>query len=114
MKFDFKPTKWNVAFCQNCNALWGQELWCDDSHTKVEFKNVPFLASDMRLFKIKKWAELGSKKRNKDFKMSPSNLEKVVLNCGIKPGGMIPDQWWMFGKLGGVVSLVWLGPNDNS
>ncbi len=111
---NFEPTKWDVPFCKECELTLYIKSCAKANHTKIEKPNVPFLAPDMRIFKVRKWATLYSERRNKMFKMSGSKLERVIIYCGIESGGFIPNQWWMFGKVGGNITLVWLGPNyDN-
>ena len=111
---EFEPTEWKVPLCKECKTTLYSHFCKTKKHTKIEIQNVPFLAPDMMILEVRKWITLYSKRRNKEYQMSGSKFEKVIINCGIKPGGLIPDQWWMFAKVGGVLTLKWLGLNDNN
>lgn len=99
----FKPTKWKLEYCTDCKKmLLGKHSYrCRRDHSVIERDNVPFFIPDMRVIGFYgKWITLKSKKLNQEFSMITSNFADIVLHCGIKPKGYIPDQWWMFCKMG--------------
>ena len=112
--FEFEETDWKVPICVECESKIFDKNCIMLRHNKTEIPNLPFLAADMQIAKIKKWATLVSTERDKIYYMSRSKLEKMILGCDIKVGGHVPDQWWIFGKVGSEITLVWLGPYDNN
>ena len=97
-----------LEYCDNCNSRYN--YWCGkNNHKKVERPNIPFIIPDLKITYLGKWVRLTSEKMNKKYDMSQSKFQEVVLGCGVKPGGNIPDQWWMISNVGGSLTLKWLG-----
>lgn len=112
----FKPTKWSIEFCMDCKQPVAFTHGCRRSgHNIVPKPNVPFFVQDMRIIGIvyKGWAQLRSDKLNQRFLLSPSNLEKIIMGVGVQPKGHLRDNWWMFCKVGGLLSLKVLEPEED-
>ena len=107
----FKPTKWKVSFCMNHKesfpSTWGHKE-CDI----VERDNIPFFVPDMKFKYLgAKWARLKSDKFKQEFDISASKVHEVIMGCGIEPGGNVPNQWWIWVKVGNSETLKWV-PSD--
>ena len=111
----FKPTKWKLYHCLECKRIDSDKAhYCSNSkHNIAEIDNVPFFVSDMEIKHFwGKWSELKSDKMGRTFSLSSSKLEKVIFGCGIQAGGKISNQWWMYAKVGGSLTVSWV-KNDN-
>ncbi len=99
----------SISYCKTCNVKHNH--WCVRSnHPKEEKLNVPFIIPDLRVKYISgKWVRLRSDIMNKEFEISGSKFQPIVLGCGIQPGGLIPNQWWINTSMGGVLTIKWLG-----
>lgn len=107
----FKPTKWKLHFCSNCNATNSHvSYYCrEGKHVVQEKDNIPFFVPDMEFVWVgQKWSSLQSKIMNRTFTVSASRLEKIIKGCGIQPGGKIPNKWWIYSKVGSALSLMLL------
>ena len=111
----YKPTKWKLIFCTECNRR--AEGWrCGREHRDkyIERENVPFKIPDLQITGHYAWVRAESKKMKEEFPISPTEVTRIIMGPGIKPGGMIPDQWWMWTKKGSSLSLKWLGDDDSN
>ena len=106
----FKPTKWKLYFCSDCRVMrHTKTAYCvDQTHNIQEVENVPFFIPDIEIDYVSKWTGLKSELTKRHFTILPSRFEKVIMGCGIKPGGKIPNQWWMYSKCGTSLSLMWI------
>ena len=108
----FKPTKWKLYYCLECKQLntRGGRYYCtENKHHISDFENVPFFVSDMKIKHFwGKWSELRSDKMDKNFSLSASKLKEIIFGCGIGSGGQIPNQWWMYNKVGGSLTITWV------
>jgi hypothetical protein len=103
----YKPTKWKLKYCMDCNVI--NPGWTHRNHNIVERPNTPFFVPDMKFVHVaSKWSLLRSEKMSQTFSISASKLHEIVTGCGVKSGGFIPNQWWMWAKVGGSVTIKWL------
>lgn len=110
----FKKTKWKINFCIQCKRVvgtrWGS--WkCRKEHKKtyIERENIPFKIPDLEVIGHYSWMRAKSEKIGQEFDIAPTEVTTIIMGPGIKPGGLIPDQWWMWKKKGSSLSLTWLG-----
>ncbi len=109
----YKPTKWKMRYCIECKSFLPR--WKCKEHTIIERDNIPFFVPDMRFEYLgAKWSRLKSDKMNDTFSISASKVHDIVMGCGVLPGGHIPNQWWMWAKVGGSTTLRWVPPDDDS
>ena len=111
MKPKYKPTKWKIDFCADCKQVikggrW--ELQRHKDHTMLERPNVPFKIPDLKVIGHYSWIRAESKKLKEKFEISPTEVTRIIMGPGIEPGGLIPNQWWMWTKKGSSMSLKWL------
>lgn len=104
----FKPTSWNIKYCVDCKGL--SSYWCEkgrNNHNIIEKPNVPFFVPRMQILcqQWKGWWSLKSEFNGEEFSISPSNIEPIILEYGILPGGIIENKWWMYCKMGSMYSL---------
>ncbi len=108
----FKPTKWKLQHCRDCKEHYYSWLCKKKNHTLIERDNVPFFIEHMTLTRFGgKWSTLSSEKPKATYMISRSNFGPLAIKCGIEPGGHIRNQWWIWCKVGGSISLKWL-PQD--
>ena len=101
-----------MEICKTCNGN-KYSYWCSrHNHSKGKQFNVPFIVPDMQIISFGKWTLMESKKMNKKFTISRTKIGQVLVGCGVKPGGLIPNQWWKYSNIGGTWSLEWLGSLD--
>lgn len=108
---NFKPTKWKIQRCLDCQrtSVYGCGT---ETHKTIELNNIPFFVTDMKFKWIgPNWSCLNLDKLGQNFMLSASKLEKIIKGCGIEPGGKIPNQFWMFAKVGSSATIVWV-PNE--
>lgn len=105
----FKPTKWKVRFCAECNST-ANNIYCQHWHSNSVFEreNVPFFIPEFRIIHMAEWSTLRSNISLGRYYISVSNLSKVALEHGIEPGGYLRNMWWMYTKLNKSYSLKFL------
>lgn len=98
-----------VELCHQCGGNW--RYWCSRSgHQKIKQFAIPFLIPDLQVYRMTgKWVYVRSEKLQETFCLSPSKFQKVVMGCGIEPGGGLANQWWIKTSVGGSSTLEWLG-----
>jgi len=109
----FKTTKWKIRYCTDCKST-SVYYTCNKEHNVIERDNVPFLVPDMRFkYHGAKWSTLESEKLGQTFRLSSSKLGEIIMGCGIQAGGNIPNQWWMWAKVGSSRTIRWLEQEDD-
>ena len=111
----FKPTKWKLDYCLKCKKILGNYAWtwtCKENHKVVERDNVPFFIEEMQITSFGKWSCIKSTKPKESYTISRTKMGAIVLKCGVEPGGFIRNQWWMWTKVGGSTTLMWVQPDE--
>lgn len=106
---DFKPTKWKLMFCVDCNRP--SDWKCKDKkHYIVERENAPFFVPDMNIEHISSDGKmvLSSHALNVKFYSNSKCLKKIIFNAGISIGGLIGPALWQYHKHGERYPLMWL------
>lgn len=100
----YKPTTWNIKYCLSCKRTVAG--YCYHDHEIIERPNVPFLIKEMRIKSVGKWTTMEA--NGELFRLSMSNLKKLILGCGVERNGFVRNQWWMYTSVGGRLSIKWI------
>lgn len=106
----FKPTKWKLKHCNECKYT-GHSIYYNckqEKHSTSEIDNVPFFVPDMKIigFGYKNWVHLRSDALGENFEMASTRLRDIILSCGVGAKGDLSNHWWMYGKVGGCLTIV--------
>lgn len=109
----YRLTKWKIKYCADCNIF--DPGWAHKKHNIVERQNIPFFVPDMKfIYVASKWSLLRSEKMSQTFRISASKLHEIVMGCGVEPGGRVSNQWWIWAKVGGSLTIKWLSTDEKN